>query len=277
MVGPLPARDLPDVFRLENIDAWCIVPFDAKKRGPEERAQMLKRLGITGLAYDYRTEHVPTFDAEVEAMRKQGITVTAWWFPGGLNEEAKMILEVIARHKITPQLWVTGGGEPPKDAAGQAALVEAEAARIRPIAEAAAPLGCRVGLYNHGGWFGEPENQVAIIERLAKDGVSNVGIVYNFHHGHAHLGRFPEMWKRMMPHVIAVNLNGMEAGGDERGRKILPLGAGDRELDMMRVIRDSGWQGRVGIIDHLPETDSEETLGKNLQGLEGLRAALARP
>jgi hypothetical protein len=277
LAWPLPARAVPDVFRPENIDAWCIVPFDAKKRGPEERAQMLKRLGITGLAYDYRAEHVPTFDAEVEAMRKQGITVTAWWFPGALNDEAKLILEVIARHKITPQLWVTGGGEAPKDAAGQAALVEAEAARIRPIAEAAAPLGCRVGLYNHGGWFGEPENQVAIIERLAKDGVRNVGIVYNFHHGHAHLERFPEMWKRMMPQVIAVNLNGMEAGGDERGRKILPLGAGDRELAMMRAIRDSGWQGRVGIIDHLPETDSEETLGKNLQGLEGLRAALARP
>ena len=62
------AEAAPDVFRPENIDAWCIVPFDAKKRGPEERAQMLNRLGIKRLAYDYRAEHIPTFDAEVEAM-----------------------------------------------------------------------------------------------------------------------------------------------------------------------------------------------------------------
>lgn len=267
----------PDVFRPENIDAWCIVPFDAKKRGPEARAQMLANLGIRRLAYDYRAEHVPTFDAEVEAMRRHGIEFLAWWFPGVLNDEARLILEVIARQRITPQLWLTGGGEEPKDAAARAARIEAEAARIRPIAEAAAPLGCQVALYNHGGWFGEPENQVAIIERLARDGVKNVGIVYNFHHGHAHLGRFEALWKTMMPHLLAVNLNGMEVDGDQRGRKILHLGEGDQELGMMRIIRESGWQGPVGIIDHREETDSEETLKNNLRGLDWLRRELEAP
>ena len=274
---PLGAEEKPDVFRAENLDAWCIVPFDAKKRGPDERAQMLKRLGISRLAYDYRAEHVPTFDAEVEAMKREGIEFTAWWFPGGLNDEARLILEVIARHRITPQLWITGGGEAPKDGVAAAALVEAEAGRIRPIAEAAAPLGCQVALYNHGGWFGEPENQVAIIERLARDGVKNVGIVYNFHHGHPHLARFADLWKKMMPHLLAVNLNGMEVDGDQRGRKILHLGEGDQELGMMRIIRESGWQGPVGIIDHREETDSEETLKKNLRGLKWLRQELAQP
>ena len=280
VVGASPwtrASNPGDVFRAENIDAWCIVPFDAKKRGPAERAEMLKRLGITGLAYDYRAEHVPTFDAEVEAMRGAGIAVTAWWFPAELNDEARLILSVIKRQKITPQLWVTGGGEAPKDEAAQAARVGAEAARIRPIAEAAAGVGCKVALYNHGGWFGEPENQIRIIDRLKEQGVTNVGIVYNFHHGHGHIARFPELWKMMQPHVLAVNLNGMEVGGDEHGRKILTLGKGDRELAMMRVIAESGWRGRVGVIDHLPETDSEVTLRENLQGLEGLRRALGEP
>src|SRR5690348_11383917 len=79
------------IFAPENIVAWCIVPFDAKKRGPEERAQMLEKLGIKRLAYDYRAEHIPTFEAEVEAMKKRGIEFTAWWFPTSLNEEAKGI------------------------------------------------------------------------------------------------------------------------------------------------------------------------------------------
>ena len=39
---------------------------------------------------------------------------------------------------------------------------------------------------------------------------------------------------------------------------------------MLRVIRDSGWNGPIGIIDHREETDSEETLRENLQGLDKL-------
>jgi sugar phosphate isomerase/epimerase len=253
------------------------VPFDAKKRRPEERAEMLERIGVKRLAYDYRAEHIPTFDAEVEAMQRRGIEFTAWWFPTSLNAEARTILGVIEKHKIQPQLWVMGGGGNPKDAAEQKAIVEREAERIRPIAEAAHRLGCKVALYNHGGWFGEPENQVQIIARLAQDGIRNVGIVYNFHHGHEHMDRFPALWKIMQPHLLAVNLNGMVRGGDQQGKKILNLGEGDQELSMLRVIRDSGWTGPVGIIDHREELDSEVALLGNIRGLERLQKELAKP
>ena len=40
------------VFLKTNLVAWCIVPFDNKKRGPEERVQMLVKLGITKMASD---------------------------------------------------------------------------------------------------------------------------------------------------------------------------------------------------------------------------------
>lgn len=43
----LQAADAPgDLWSHDNIAAWCIVPYDAKKRGPEERARMLEQLGI---------------------------------------------------------------------------------------------------------------------------------------------------------------------------------------------------------------------------------------
>ena len=63
------------LFAPSNLVAWCIVPFDAKKRGPEERAQMLDRLGLKRLAYDWRDEHIPTFDQEVETMQRHGIEI----------------------------------------------------------------------------------------------------------------------------------------------------------------------------------------------------------
>lgn len=258
------------LFARSNLVAWCIVPFDAKKRGPEQRAAMLEKLGLRRFAYDYRAEHIPTFDAEVAAMKKRGIEFTAWWFPGTLNDEAKNILAVIERHKIKPQLWVMGSGAPVKSPEELKARVAAEAARLRPIAEAAAKLGCKVALYNHGGWFGEPENQIEIIEALK---LPNVGIVYNLHHGHDHLDRFPELLAKMKPHLLSLNLNGMTQRGDQVGKKILPLGQGDRDLDLLKAIQKSGWTGPVGILNHTDE-DAEGRLLDNLEGLDWLVAHL---
>jgi sugar phosphate isomerase/epimerase len=202
----------------------------------------------------------------MEALKKHGIELTAWWFPGALNDEARGILEVLKRHKLKTQLWVTGGGESTKSAEEQAARVKAEAARIRPIAEEAAKIGCSVALYNHGGWFGEPENQLAIIEELK---LHSVGIVYNQHHGHDHLGRFPELLKTMLPHLVCLNLNGMTPDGERRGQKILPLGQGELDLGLLKTIRESGYRGPIGILGHTQD-DAQQRLADNLDGLAWL-------
>ena len=267
---PARAAAEDELLARDNLVAWCIVPFDAQKRGPEARAQMLQRLGLKRLAYDWRNEHIPTFDQEIETMQRHGIEITAWWFPGGLNDTAQQILACLERHQVQTQLWISLGDPAPQGS--QAEKVQAAAAAIRPIAEAAAKIGCRVALYNHGGWFGEPENQVAIIEHLQ---MANVGIVYNLHHGHSHLARFPELLRKMQPHLLAFNLNGMVVDGDRVGKKILTLGAGDQDLGLLKTLRDSGWRGPVGILDHREETDSEVTLRANLAGLDQLRQQLS--
>ncbi len=259
----------PGLFARSNLVAWCIVPFDAQKRGPEARAVMLEKMHITRLAYDYRAEHIPTFDAEMNALKKHHIELTAWWFPGVLNDEAKGILDVLKRHKLRTQLWITGGGEFTKTAEEQRVRVEAEVTRLKPIAQEAAKIGCTVALYNHGGWFGEPQNQIEIIERLKKDRVLNVGIVYNLHHGHDHVERFGALLRQMKPYLLAFNLNGMTRSGDKVGKKILPLGQGDLDAGLLRALRDSGWSGPVGILNHTDE-DADARLRDNLDGLEWL-------
>src|SRR6185369_17399278 len=103
-----PAAKGMKLFEQKNLMAWCIVPFDSKHRGPEERAAMLEKLGFSKFAYDYRAEHIPTFDAEVAALSKHKVELSAWWFPTELNAEARGILDVLKRHKIKAQLWVTG-------------------------------------------------------------------------------------------------------------------------------------------------------------------------
>jgi hypothetical protein len=262
------------IWTRDRLVAWCIVPYDAAKRDAPARAAMLQRLGLHRLAYDWRAEHVPYFDAEVAAMRRAGIELTAWWFPARLDPTAERILECIARHGIRPQLWVTGGGAPAGSPAEQDARIENELARLRPIVAAAARLGCQVGLYNHGGWFGRPENQLALLARLDAEGARHVGLVYNFHHGHDDIDRFAEIWSRIRARTLAVNLNGMKSGGDRNGEKILYLGEGDRELDLLRVIAASGWIGDVGILNHRTNVDAEVGLAANLAGLEQLRLRL---
>jgi sugar phosphate isomerase/epimerase len=261
----------PDLFARKNLVAWCIVPFDAKKRGPEERAAMLERLGFAQLAYDWRAEHVPTFQAELDAIKRHNVRLTAFWFPGSLSKEALLILDLLKQNNLKTQLWVSGSGGAVKSPQEQQARVEAEANRIRPIAEAAAKIGCTVELYNHGGWGGEPENQLAVIERLK---MPNVGIVYNLHHGHAHLDRFAELLKRMLPHLHALNLNGMTKDGEQKGMKILPLGQGDLDLELLKTIRASGYRGPIGILNHTG-ADAEARLQDNLDGLDWLTSQLS--
>jgi hypothetical protein len=259
----------------ERLQAWCIVPYDAKKRTPEQRAEMLRELGLRRYAYDYRSEHIPTFDREVEVMKAAGIEFTAWWFPTTLNETARTILAVIERHGIKPDLWVQGGpGDPVRTPAEQAARVHAEVERLRPLAVEARRLGLRLGLYNHLGWFGDPDNQLLVLSALRAEGFTNVGLVFNFHHAHAYTRNFAQLWPRLSAHVIAINLNGMVPDGDQSGQKIHPLNAGTEEAALLRIIHDSGWQGDVGILSHIADRDAAETLARNLTGYEQLMAAL---
>jgi len=258
-----------DLFQRGNLAAWCIVPFDDEARSPADRAAMMRDLGIVKYAYDYRAEHVPQFDDEMRAIKAKGIDLVGWWFPTELNDEARLILAVLERHGVRTSLWVTGGGGPTGSPEEQQGRVVAEAARIRPIALAAAKIGCSVGLYNHGGWFGEPENQIAIIEELrtGAEPVTNVGIVYNQHHGHAHLDGFRERLAAMKPYLQVLNLNGMFTDGEARGLKIAPIGTGDRDLEMLSIIRESGFAGPFGILNHT-QLDARDRLADNLAGLE---------
>ena len=53
------------------------------------------------------------------------------------------------------------------------------------------------------------------------------------------------------------------------GQKIIPLGQGDLDLEVLRTIRDSGYRGRIGILGHTQD-DAEDRLQDNLDGLDWL-------
>jgi hypothetical protein len=108
--GPDPLADA-GVFSRDNLTAWCIVPFDASKRGPKERAEMLERLGLKSVVYDYREEHIPTFDDEIAALREKNIKLAGWWCGGvdprdPLAGSVGLALETLRRNQASADLWV---------------------------------------------------------------------------------------------------------------------------------------------------------------------------
>jgi len=261
---PQEKRSNADPFRGERLVAWCIVPFDAEQRTPEQRARMIRRLGMRRVAYDWRQRHVASFEEEARAYRRHGIEFFAFW------SWHDAIEPVIRAHGIRPQIWRTC----PSPASGTAEQRVAEAARqMLPLVDRTRELGLKLGLYNHGGWGGEPENLIAVCERLrSRHNAPHVGIVYNFHHGHGHIDDFPSMMGQLQPYLLCLNLNGMADPTDvdqsTHRNKILPIGQGGHDRAMIRAVLESGYRGPIGILDHRPEVDAEVALRQNLRGLE---------
>jgi sugar phosphate isomerase/epimerase len=329
LVCALTARASAGTWSLENQYAWSVIPYDGVRRAPEERAEMFKRLGLQKYAYSWREAQIPTFEQEIEAMKKHGIEIIAWNFLSVEIDDpaAKAALEAFKRQGVRPQLWIMqspsnrprkyqdwlkyvspGVKVPPTQADVDAlpaperakvtaelqkariryrqeslprtpeelrAKVAGEVTRIKHIVEVASAYGCTVALYPHNSWFGVPDNLVTIIEQLRAQGVSGVGMVYNFHHArdenHDDTKDFPALWSRIKAHVVAITITGLRFEGE-----FCYPSQGDSEVAMMRTIQESGWRGHVGLTAEMGG-DAEVTLRNYQRGIKWIESELTRP
>lgn len=264
-----------------NLVACVVNHFDSKARGPEETAQMFNSLGITKLAYNWREPDVANFDAQIDAMQKHGIEIQAWVLYGSGNAHTQLILDTFKRHNIHPPLWIeeTGQGREAADVQTtpeqQQQRINDEADKIAPLAKLAAPYGVKIVLYNHNGWLGMEDNQLAVIARLKERGVKDVGMVYNFTHArdklHDDSKVFATLWPKMKAHVVEVNITGLAMDGT-----VLYPSQGDGELDMLRIIQKSGWRGPIGITAE-KGGDAQINLRNYILGVDWLAAELKHP
>lgn len=103
--------------------------------------------------------------------------------------------------------------------------VTREATRIKVLVDLTAPYGCKVCLYNHRGWFGIEDHELAIIHRLDQMGIHDMHMIYNFAHcrdgWHDDSKEFPDLWARIKPYVSVMNLVGL-VRADHEGSPVYP-------------------------------------------------------
>ena len=270
----------------ENLAAWCIVPYDTEKRTPTERAELLTTLGLAGLVWDWREEHVAEFPAQVAALVDHRLDLFGMWAPaligsehGSIDPAVRTFVAESKNAGFAPDLWAClDFGEPGPvetlDSADATTRANEAAEHLLPLVDLAGENDMRIALYNHLGWYGEPENNVRIIERLSKQGRDNVGIVYQQHHGHHHLDRWEQMLSTAAPHLFAIGLNGMVPGAHWGGRKIHPYGHGQDDQRLLEALLAADCDPLVTILCHTMD-DAELRLRDELDGLAVIRDRIA--
>jgi len=253
---------------IDDVYAWCIVPFDSEKRLPEQRIDMLKRLGIKKYGYDWRINDLPNMASELKLAKQNAIEVISVWLwiddnwdnLQKLNQSNEEVLSTVEEVGYKGEIWVSFNANFFENLSDEAA-VEKGSKMIQLLNKKASKLGCKLALYNHGDWFGNPINQIKIIKTLPK---KNIGLVYNFHHAHNQIDQFYKFVPVIMPYLWHVNLNGLK----EEGPKILTIGQGNHEKQMIDFLINQGYKNDFGILGHIEDEDVELVLKSNLDGLK---------
>ncbi|WP_075591187.1 sugar phosphate isomerase/epimerase family protein [Labilibacter marinus] len=256
----------------QEVMPWCIVTFDSLQRSPAARIDMLKEMGFTNYGYEGQGKYLDDMLEEFQLAHENSIEISSvfLWLNakrdsmGKLSPSNKRMFDILSQVEQKPCIWLSFSNNYFKGLSQEQSLNLA-VEFIQFIKTKAAKIGCKVALYNHHGWFGNPYNQLEIIEKLANDSLK---MVYNFHHAHSYIDEFPEIVKKIKPHLSHVNINGMKNDGHE----ILTVGEGDDEYDMMKVLLEEGYTGSWGILGHMEHEDVQKVLERNIVGFNKLKS-----
>ena len=255
-------------FKVAEVSPWCIIGFDSLDRTPQQRIDMLKEMGFTKYGFNKGKGDLTTMKDEFQLAKENNIEITSifLWLNakrdsiGKLSPANQELLGNLKDIGYKPTIWVSFSDNFFKKL-NQEESIELSIKMIEFVKTKADELGCKLAIYNHHGWFGNPHNQVEILKKINRDDIT---MVYNFHHAQEHVDEFPAIVKKIKPYLSYVNLNGVK----KEGPQILPIGKGDHEIEMIKQLMDEGYHGPWGILGHIKTDDVEKVLERNIDGLD---------
>lgn len=263
-----------DIININEVSPWCILGFDSLNRTPEQRISMLKKLGLKKYGYNKGKGDLISMKKEFQLANENEIQITSifLWLNanrdsiGKLSSSNQKIIDNLKDIEEKPTIWVSFSDNFFKNL-NQEESIELAIKMLKFIKLKANEINCEIAIYNHHGWFGNPYNQIEILQRLSNDSIK---MIYNFHHAHEYIDNFPKIAKIITPYISHVNINGMK----KEGAKILTIGAGDYEYDMIKTLLTEGYSGSWGILGHIKDEDVEKVLKRNIKGLSLLNKKL---
>lgn len=260
------------LIKIDEVSPWCIIGFDSLERTPEQRIKMLEELGLKKYGFNRGKGEFDEMIQEFNLAKEHGIEITSTllWLNakrdslGQLSPSNQELLDNIKHIEQKPVIWISFSNnyfEKIDDEESIKLAVE----MIKFIKLTTDEIGCKIALYNHHGWFGNPMNQLEILKELKDDSIT---MVYNFHHAHEYLDDYKSILKKIKPHLSYVNLNGIQ----KEGPQILTIGQGDYEYEMIKTLKEEGYNGPWGILGHIKTEDVEKVLVRNIEGLKSLNA-----
>nr|WP_299384168.1 TIM barrel protein [Allomuricauda sp.] len=261
------SKNPKEVIKVSEVLPWCIIGFDSWDRTPHQRIAMLKEMGITKYGFNKGKGDLSTMLDEFEQAKENHIEIPSifLWLNanrdsiGGLSAMNRELLSNLGKLDSKPAIWLSFSNNFFEDL-DQGQSMELSIEMVKYVKTLADEVGCKLALYNHHGWFGNPHNQVEILEELDE---ASITMVYNFHHAHEYVDEFPAIAEKIAPYLSYVNLNGVK----KEGPQILAIGQGDHELEMIRQLIKEGYNGPWGILGHIKTENVQEVLKRNIDGL----------
>ncbi|MCX7008749.1 MAG: sugar phosphate isomerase/epimerase [Kiritimatiellaeota bacterium] len=228
---------------------FCIDWHDAKKRGFEEQATMLKELGYDGVGHIWLpkvAERIKSLDAV--GLKLFQITMQVNLAPTAKapydDQQFKDVLTLIKGRHV--QFCLLIGGFKPGDPAGEARAVEI----LRHMSDLAKESGSQLLLYPHvNNWVERIEFACAVAEKVDRE---NVGVMFNLCHWlRADTSRdYRPLLQKAMPRLWAVSLNGADVRDEKPGwaHYIQPLDGGNfDQAAFLRTLKELGYTGPIGL------------------------------
>ena len=259
-------------FKVAEVSPWCIIGFDSLDRTPKERIDMLKEMGFSKYGFNKGSGDLSTMIDEFKLAKENNIEINSifLWLNAKrdsvdkLSPQNQELLNNLKKVSYKPSIWLSFSDNFFKELSHEESITQA-IEMINFIQKKANELGCELALYNHHGWFGNPYNQIEILEKLDQDALT---MVYNFHHAQEYVDEFSDIAKKIKPYLSYVNLNGVKKDGPQ----ILSIGKGDHEFEMIKLLMAEDYNGPWGILGHIKTDDVEKVLDRNIEGLNKLNS-----
>lgn len=249
---------------------FCIDWHDAKKRGFDEQAAMLKELGYEGLGHiwlDKVDERLKSLDAA--GLKLFQITMKVDLTPGKPAYDARFedVLKLINGRRV--QFCLLIGGAKPSDASADARGVEV----LREMSDLAKDTDAQFLLYPHvNDWIERIEDSVRVAQKVDRP---NVGCMFNLCHWlRVDTQRdYAPLLKQAMPRLWAISLNGADEFDKEPGwaHYIQPLDNGTFDMArFLKTLKELGYKGPIGLQCYGIGGDTREHLARSMTAWQEL-------